>query len=150
MCRDSVCTVQSAMLHYFLCVLLNLFMPELAPPVIRARSAALPRRAEPGLHSSLPVCCHLTPSTTNLIQQHGDKRDREGERGWKERADRGGHQMGQTRQRGRRKDRKRDSEWKKQGSNWEWTILKIQAARTADKASFRRIHLKSLIVCSSC
>lgn len=75
-CRDAVCTVQSAMLHYFLCVLLNLFMPELALPVIRVRNASLAHKAEPEIHSSLPVCCHLTPSTANLIQQRCDKRDR--------------------------------------------------------------------------
>lgn len=78
---DSVYTVQSAMLHYFLCVLLNLFTPGLAPPVIRVRSAALACRAEPGLHSSLPVCCHLTPLTANLIQQNGDNRNNRVEKG---------------------------------------------------------------------
>lgn len=67
MCRDSVCAVWPATLHYFLCVLLNLFMPELALPVIHAQNARLAHRAQSGLHSSLPACCHLMPWNPHLI-----------------------------------------------------------------------------------
>lgn len=95
MCRGSACTVWPAMLHYFLCVLLNLFTPELALPVIHVRNASLAHGAQPGPHSYLSVCCYFTPSTpspditilwqkwlTNMREKEGANGEREASVKW--------------------------------------------------------------------
>lgn len=56
---------QLRFITFFVCFWI--FMPELALPVIHAQNARLAHRAQSGLHSSLPACCHLMPWNPHLI-----------------------------------------------------------------------------------
>lgn len=143
MCRDSVCTVQSATLHYFLCVLLNLFMPELAPvsdPCAQHRLGP----AEPSQDSIHLYLSAVTsqPSTANLLQQHGAIRGTEQGREEREQTEEAIKQVKQGEKTRRIKNRENR---RSRGAIEREQYLKPK--QTDAQSSSSRIHLKSLIVC---